>query len=144
MSLLTLSHSRFSVPTIFSQSYLCFIMRALFTADWNLAIHSAHYTRSYQDLILSELVSFIASTQFHPRRFLFVIMSLIPFHTSSLGVDPILNIVKDYCLFKQYSTSVRNPSFLHHPILTLSVTEHCHIDGGTPHDNRISAIDEYN
>jgi hypothetical protein len=80
----------------------------------------------------------------HPRRFLFAGVSLIPFHTSSLGVDsdPILNISNEE--LRQYSMSIQNLSFLRRPILTLSVIEHCHIDGGTAHDDCIFAIDEYN
>jgi SWI/SNF-related matrix-associated actin-dependent regulator of chromatin subfamily A member 5 len=53
----------------------------------------------------------------------------------------VLDILEDYCLFRGYSTS---------PIHSISgdpcnwCTEYCRIDGGTAHEDRIAAIDEYN
>lgn len=54
----------------------------------------------------------------------------------------VLDILEDYCLFRQYSTLFRD----FFPVLLkffLSV-EYCRIDGGTAHEDRIAAIDEYN
>ena len=54
----------------------------------------------------------------------------------------VLDILEDYCLFRQYSTLPQ--------ISLTSVTkkflsvEYCRIDGGTAHEDRIAAIDEYN
>jgi SWI/SNF-related matrix-associated actin-dependent regulator of chromatin subfamily A member 5 len=54
----------------------------------------------------------------------------------------VLDILEDYCLFRQYSTSFS--------LFTPSATncedlpEYCRIDGGTAHEDRIAAIDEYN
>ena len=53
----------------------------------------------------------------------------------------VLDILEDYCLFRQYSK---------HFILNFVVdtnthlVEYCRIDGGTAHEDRIAAIDEYN
>ena len=53
-----------------------------------------------------------------------------------------LDILEDYCLFRGFSTPT---SFVH---LRATVdhlsTEYCRIDGGTAHEDRIAAIDEYN
>lgn len=52
----------------------------------------------------------------------------------------VLDILEDYCLFRQYSAS-----FWFSSNLTLKYfIEYCRIDGGTAHDDRILAIDEYN
>jgi SWI/SNF-related matrix-associated actin-dependent regulator of chromatin subfamily A member 5 len=51
-----------------------------------------------------------------------------------------LDILEDYCLFRGYSK--RKPC-LCHTLIDL-VTEYCRIDGGTAHEDRIVAIDEYN
>ena len=51
-----------------------------------------------------------------------------------------LDILEDYCLFRGYSTSCIFSMLL---ILT-AVAEYCRIDGGTAHEDRIVAIDEYN
>lgn len=52
-----------------------------------------------------------------------------------------LDILEDYCLFRGYSTCSRGSIF--HRSLICN-TEYCRIDGGTAHDDRIVAIDEYN
>ncbi|KIM83740.1 hypothetical protein PILCRDRAFT_7131 [Piloderma croceum F 1598] len=54
----------------------------------------------------------------------------------------ILDILQDYCLFRQYSVIFSPFSFLW---LSLTPTaEYCHIDGGTAHNDHITAIDKYN
>jgi len=53
----------------------------------------------------------------------------------------VLDILEDYCLFRQYSMSIR-PCFW--SLYSCAVSEYCRIDGGTAHDDRIVAIDEYN
>jgi SWI/SNF-related matrix-associated actin-dependent regulator of chromatin subfamily A member 5 len=54
----------------------------------------------------------------------------------------ILDILEDYCLFRQYSMSFCFSSSF--SWFNLTPTEYCRIDGGTAHDDRITAIDEYN
>jgi len=52
----------------------------------------------------------------------------------------VLDILEDYCLFRAYSMSPI-PSLLT-PVI--GVLEYCRIDGGTAHEDRIAAIDDYN
>jgi SWI/SNF-related matrix-associated actin-dependent regulator of chromatin subfamily A member 5 len=53
-----------------------------------------------------------------------------------------LDILEDYCLFRGYSTLI---SFDHyHATVDHLSAEYCRIDGGTAHEDRIAAIDEYN
>jgi SWI/SNF-related matrix-associated actin-dependent regulator of chromatin subfamily A member 5 len=52
----------------------------------------------------------------------------------------VLDILEDYCLFRQFSTS----SFIVVVRSSNLPIEYCRIDGGTAHDDRIVAIDEYN
>jgi SWI/SNF-related matrix-associated actin-dependent regulator of chromatin subfamily A member 5 len=52
-----------------------------------------------------------------------------------------LDILEDYCHFRQY----RESSMLSSYFLNLSCAlEYCRIDGSTSHEDRISGIDEYN
>jgi SWI/SNF-related matrix-associated actin-dependent regulator of chromatin subfamily A member 5 len=52
-----------------------------------------------------------------------------------------LDILEDYCLFRGYSTY----RIIHHlTVADLRFVEYCRIDGGTAHEDRIAAIDEYN
>lgn len=51
----------------------------------------------------------------------------------------VLDILEDYCLFRGYS---RAAFFL--SIASNRRLEYCRIDGGTAHEDRIVAIDEYN
>jgi SWI/SNF-related matrix-associated actin-dependent regulator of chromatin subfamily A member 5 len=51
-----------------------------------------------------------------------------------------LDILEDYCLFRSYSTYC----IAHHCKLLVIFVEYCRIDGGTAHEDRIAAIDEYN
>lgn len=55
----------------------------------------------------------------------------------------ILDILEDYCLFRQYSKSPPSTNFLGDGTL-IGRLEYCRIDGGTAHDDRIAAIDDYN
>ena len=53
-----------------------------------------------------------------------------------------LDILEDYCLFRSYSALI---SFVHEPVTVDQLSaEYCRIDGGTAHEDRIAAIDEYN
>ena len=53
-----------------------------------------------------------------------------------------LDILEDYCLFRGYSALI---SFDHWPATANHISsEYCRIDGGTAHEDRIAAIDEYN
>ena len=54
----------------------------------------------------------------------------------------VLDILEDYCLFRQYST-LSLDFFDQFQWNSFSV-EYCRIDGGTAHEDRIVAIDEYN
>lgn len=59
----------------------------------------------------------------------------------------LLDILEDYCLFRGYSTSIPRLSLSPHYKATVADphrTEYCRIDGGTAHEDRITAIDEYN
>lgn len=61
----------------------------------------------------------------------------------------ILDILEDYCLFRQYSEcfdySILPSRFTAGSSnYVISSLEYCRIDGGTAHDDRISAIDDYN
>jgi SWI/SNF-related matrix-associated actin-dependent regulator of chromatin subfamily A member 5 len=51
-----------------------------------------------------------------------------------------LDILEDYCLFRSYSGCC----IAQHCKLLLIFVEYCRIDGGTAHEDRIAAIDEYN
>jgi SWI/SNF-related matrix-associated actin-dependent regulator of chromatin subfamily A member 5 len=51
----------------------------------------------------------------------------------------VLDILEDYCLFRGYSESSILP-----PHASNRCPEYCRIDGGTAHEDRIAAIDEYN
>lgn len=53
-----------------------------------------------------------------------------------------LDILEDYCLFRQYSSS--SHLLTRSGRLLTSFIEYCRIDGGTAHDDRIAAIDDYN
>lgn len=53
----------------------------------------------------------------------------------------VLDILEDYCLFRQYSEFI---SLLLRQALVDCRPEYCRIDGGTAHEDRITAIDEYN
>ena len=56
----------------------------------------------------------------------------------------VLDILEDYCLFRQYSTFIL--TWFHWPVslIFFLFIEYCRIDGGTAHEDRIAAIDEYN
>lgn len=57
----------------------------------------------------------------------------------------VLDILEDYCLFRQYSTFFFvSPLLLYKCFFLLKFVEYCRIDGGTAHEDRIAAIDEYN
>ena len=51
-----------------------------------------------------------------------------------------LDILEDYCLFRSYS-AYRIAQYCK---LLVIFVEYCRIDGGTAHEDRIAAIDEYN
>lgn len=51
-----------------------------------------------------------------------------------------LDILEDYCLFRSYSAYC----IAQHCELLVIFVEYCRIDGGTAHEDRIAAIDEYN
>ena len=51
-----------------------------------------------------------------------------------------LDILEDYCLFRSYSAYC----IVQHCELLVIFVEYCRIDGGTAHEDRIAAIDEYN
>jgi SWI/SNF-related matrix-associated actin-dependent regulator of chromatin subfamily A member 5 len=51
-----------------------------------------------------------------------------------------LDILEDYCLFRGYSTLL-SPTVSQ---LLMIFVEYCRIDGSTAHEDRITAIDEYN
>lgn len=51
-----------------------------------------------------------------------------------------LDILEDYCLFRSYSAYC----IAQHSKLLVIFEEYCRIDGGTAHEDRIAAIDEYN
>ena len=53
----------------------------------------------------------------------------------------VLDILEDYCLFRGYSTS---SPLAFSALFFIMLPEYCRIDGGTAHDDRIVAIDEYN
>lgn len=55
----------------------------------------------------------------------------------------VLDILEDYCLFRAYST-LSFCLFLSFDVYLIILSEYCRIDGGTAHDDRILAIDEYN
>ena len=57
----------------------------------------------------------------------------------------VLDILEDYCLFRPYSTFFFL-DFLdgYHSSIVFLLAEYCRIDGGTAHEDRIAAIDEYN
>jgi SWI/SNF-related matrix-associated actin-dependent regulator of chromatin subfamily A member 5 len=66
----------------------------------------------------------------------------------------VLDILEDYCVFRKYS-SVFLPRYLFFSatsiryelpqlILKYLFEEYCRIDGGTAHEDRITATDEYN
>ena len=52
-----------------------------------------------------------------------------------------LDILEDYCLFRGYSMYCSHQSY---GSCSSSCVEYCRIDGGTAHEDRIVAIDEYN
>ena len=53
----------------------------------------------------------------------------------------VLDILEDYCLFRAYS---KRAISLTQFFVEIWVVEYCRIDGGTAHEDRISAIDDYN
>lgn len=53
-----------------------------------------------------------------------------------------LDILEDFCLFRGYSTPITG-YIIDFPT-DVQTLEYCRIDGGTAHDDRILAIDEYN
>ena len=52
-----------------------------------------------------------------------------------------LDILEDYCLFRGYSAYRIT---LYRATVNVIFIEYCRIDGGTAHEDRIAAIDEYN
>lgn len=56
----------------------------------------------------------------------------------------ILDILEDYCLFRQYSKYYFEGYIRRGHKLISPHVEYCRIDGGTAHDDRIAAIDDYN
>lgn len=52
-----------------------------------------------------------------------------------------LDILEDYCLFRGYSAYCIT---LYRATVNVIFIEYCRIDGGTAHEDRIAAIDEYN
>lgn len=55
----------------------------------------------------------------------------------------VLDILEDYCMFRKFRPYLIHFSYM--PTLSLfAAAAHCRIDGGTAHEDRIAAIDEYN
>jgi SWI/SNF-related matrix-associated actin-dependent regulator of chromatin subfamily A member 5 len=56
----------------------------------------------------------------------------------------VLDILEDYCQFRGHRESHRTVPEFGNLRQQASYTEYCRIDGNTAHEDRISAIDEYN
>jgi SWI/SNF-related matrix-associated actin-dependent regulator of chromatin subfamily A member 5 len=56
----------------------------------------------------------------------------------------VLDILEDYCMFRKFRAYLIRVRTRAHILNLLLVSAHCRIDGGTAHEDRIAAIDEYN
>jgi SWI/SNF-related matrix-associated actin-dependent regulator of chromatin subfamily A member 5 len=60
----------------------------------------------------------------------------------------VLDILEDYCLFREYrkSLSLSSPTYARSVELIplVAYTEYCRLDGGTAHEDRMEQIDAYN
>ncbi|KAG6908074.1 hypothetical protein DXG01_006263, partial [Tephrocybe rancida] len=146
-----------SMPDLFPRCELS-LMVEFFREGINIYVGLTEMQRKWYRSVLEKNIDAVNGKKEGKTRLMNMVMQAMKTKESRVLIfgqmSRVLDILEDYCLFRQYSAhfsvfglDLRVTATLVMDSLLTSLwiySEYCRIDGGTAHDDRIIAIDKYN